>query len=72
MDDANAFLHFKMVEYLSSKGNSNFENMEEANRILGEITNAWNDKIVSKYGRKIDNMSAKEKTKTLQRNKCLF
>ena len=72
MDDANAFLHFKMVEYLASKGSSNFENMDEANKILGEITKSWNDKIVSKYERKIDNMSAKEKTKLFKETKIFF
>jgi tetratricopeptide (TPR) repeat protein len=37
MDDVNAFLHFKMGEYLSSKGKSNFENVIEVNKIITKL-----------------------------------
>ncbi len=60
------------MPHLSSKGKSNFENVNEANKIIDKITNVWNSNIVFKYGRKIDNMSTKEKTKALQRNKVFF
>ncbi len=72
MDDANEFLRFKIGEYLSSKRKDGFENMEEANKIIDKITDVWNKKIVSKYGREIDDMNTKEKKKLFKETMVFF
>lgn len=49
MDDVNAFIHYKVVEYVSNKGKDGFDNTDEANKVLNRITNVWNNTILPKY-----------------------
>jgi len=62
-DDYYAFTDMKNKEYLASKGKKDFEDTKEANFVLHKIMDAWNTKIIDKYGRKLDGMKTKEKIK---------
>jgi len=72
MDDANAFLHYKMLEYLSNKGKDGFDNTDEANKVLNKITDAWNNTVVSKYGSKLDKMNSNKKKNMFKETRVFF
>jgi tetratricopeptide (TPR) repeat protein len=65
MDDLQAFIHMKMEEI------SDFNNPGEADIIIKKIMNAWNDKIASKYARKLDKMNVNEKIRLFKETKVL-
>ena len=62
-DDYYAFTDMKNKEYLASKGKKYFDNIEEERFVLKKSGDAWNDKIVLKYGAKLDRMKTKDKIK---------
>ncbi|HWQ96364.1 MAG TPA: tetratricopeptide repeat protein [Candidatus Methylomirabilis sp.] len=62
MDDFWAFVHFKRKEFYSVKGIC-FKGIEEANTVLKKITAAWDNKILPKYGAKLDRMKTQDKIK---------
>ncbi|MDN5847846.1 MAG: hypothetical protein L0H53_16410 [Candidatus Nitrosocosmicus sp.] len=72
MDDAQAFLKYKMLEYLSIKRKDGFDTMDETNKVLDKITKVWNNKIASKYGRKLDKMSSTEKKNLFRETRVFF
>lgn len=55
-DDYYAFTDIKNKEYLASKGKEDFDDVKEANFVLHKSGDAWNDKILPKYGAKLDRM----------------
>ncbi len=61
MDNVWAFIGMKMQEYRDLYGEESLDNTSKANVILGKITVVWNKQIASKYGKKLDDMSAEEK-----------
>ncbi len=71
-DDYYAFTDMKNKEYLASKGKEDFDDIREANFVLHKSMDAWNDKIISKYGKKLDHMKTKDKVKLFNDTKVLF
>jgi tetratricopeptide (TPR) repeat protein len=69
LDDFRAFVDFKRKEYLSDKGRNFFEGLDEANMVLKKITDAWDNKIISKSGAKLHRMKTKEKVKLFKETK---
>lgn len=63
MDDFWAFVDFKRKEFLTTKGRDYFKGLDEANLVLKEITGAWDNKILPRYGSKLDRMKTQEKVK---------
>lgn len=72
MDDVNAFIHYKMVEYLSNKGKEGFDNTDEANKVLNTITDTWNNTVVTRYGSKLDKMSSNKKKNLFKEIRVFF
>ncbi len=69
-DDYYAFTDFKNKEYLASKGKEDFDDVKEANFVLHKSGDAWNDKILPKWGAKLDRMKTKDKVKLFKDTKC--
>lgn len=69
MDDVQAFIDMKFQEYLALKGEDGIRDMDEVNVVMGKITDVWNKQIASKYGRKLDDLSTKEKIKLFEKTK---
>jgi len=69
MDDFWAFVNFKREEYYSVKGRDYFKGIAEANTVLKKITGAWDNKILPKYGAKLDRMKTKDKVKLFKDTK---
>jgi hypothetical protein len=69
MDDFWAFVDIKRKEFLSEKGRDYFKGLDEAKMVLEKITNAWNNKIISKSGSKLKRMKTKEKVKLFKDTK---
>ncbi|MGA9153370.1 MAG: hypothetical protein WBZ36_22555 [Candidatus Nitrosopolaris sp.] len=65
MDDVQAFIHMKMEEI------SDLNNPAELDVITKKIMNTWNDKIASKYARKLDKMNVNEKIRLFKETKVL-
>ncbi len=63
MDDFWAFVDFKRKEFLSEKGRDYFKGLDETNLVLKKITGAWDNKILPKYGSKLDRMKTQDKVK---------
>ncbi len=63
MDDYWAFADIKRKEYLSEKGRDFFKGIDEANLVLKKITDAWDNKILPKYGAKLNRMKTQDKVK---------
>lgn len=68
-DDYYAFTDIKNKEYLASKGKEDFEDIKEANFVLHKSMDAWNDKILPKYGAKLNRMKTKDKVKLFKDTK---
>lgn len=68
-DDYYAFTDIKNKEYLASKGKEDFDDIKEANFVLHKSGDAWNDKIIAKYGAKLDRMKTKDKVKLFKETK---
>ncbi len=66
MDDFWAFVDIKRKEYLSVKGRNYFTCIDEANMVLKKITGAWDNKIIPKYGLKMNRMKTKDKVKLFE------
>jgi len=62
-DDYYAFTDIKNKEYLAGKGREDFDDIKEANVVLRKIRDTWNDKILPKWGAKLDHMKTKDKVK---------
>jgi tetratricopeptide (TPR) repeat protein len=62
-DDYYAFTDIKNKEYLAGKGKEDFDDIKEANVVLHKSRDVWNDKILPKYGSKLDRMKTKDKVK---------
>ena len=69
MDDVWAFTDMKMQEYRDLHGENSLDNLSKANVILGKITVVWNKQMASKYGKKLDDMSAEEKIELFKKTK---
>ncbi len=69
LDDFWAFVDFKRKEYLSEKGRDFFKGIDEANMVLKKITDAWDNKILPKYGAKLDRMKTQDKIKLFKDTK---
>jgi hypothetical protein len=69
MDDFWVFVNFKRKEYYSVKGRDYFKSIDEANLVLKKITDAWDNKILPKYGAKFNQMKAKDKIKLFKDTK---
>ncbi|MDP2766223.1 MAG: tetratricopeptide repeat protein [Candidatus Methanoperedens sp.] len=69
MDDYWAFTDMKQKEYLSMVGKESIDDIEQANAVLKKISEAWNEHIASKYGRKLDRMKTEEKIKLFNKVK---
>ena len=65
MDDLQAFIHMKMEEI------SDLNNPAELDVITKKIMNTWNDKIASKYARKLDKMNVNEKIRLFNETKII-
>jgi tetratricopeptide (TPR) repeat protein len=63
MDDFWAFVDFKRKEFLSTKGRDYFKGLDEANTVLKKIASAWDNKILPKYGSKLNRMKTQDKVK---------
>jgi tetratricopeptide (TPR) repeat protein len=72
MDDFWAFINFKRKEYYSVKGRDYFKSVEEANNVLKKITDAWDNKIMPKWGAKFKRMKTQEKIEIFNDTKILF
>jgi tetratricopeptide (TPR) repeat protein len=72
MDDFWAFVNFKRKEYYSLKGRDYFKGLEEANVVLKKITDAWDNKIMPKWGAKLKRMKTDDKVKLFNDTKVLF
>jgi tetratricopeptide (TPR) repeat protein len=72
MDDSHAFTDMKMKQYLAEKGKESFDSLDEANAALQRITDAWNGQIAAKYGRRLDDLSVKEKIRIFEAVKVDF
>lgn len=72
MDDFWAFVDIKRKEYLSVKGRDYFKGIDEANVVLKKITGAWDNKILPKYGLRMNHMKTKEKVELFKDTKVLF
>ena len=68
-DDYYAFIDIQNKEYLVSKGKESFDDIEEHRLVLQKTMTAWNDKIVSKYGAKLDRIKTKDKIKLFKETK---
>jgi tetratricopeptide (TPR) repeat protein len=68
-DDYYAFTDIKDKEYLVNKGKEDFDDIKEANVVLQKSLKAWNDKIVPKWGAKLDRMKTKDKIKLFKETK---
>ncbi len=68
-DDYYAFTDIKNEEYLAIKGKKDFDNIEEANIVLHKIMDAWNTRILPKYGEKLNLMKTKDKVKLFKDTK---
>ena len=68
-DDYYAFTDMKDKEYLVRKGKEDFDDIKEANAVLRKSMDAWNDKILPKYGAKLDRMKTKDKLKLFEDTK---
>ncbi len=68
MDDFWAFVHFKRKEFYSVKGRY-FKGIEEANTVLKKITDSWDNKILPKWGAKLDRMKTQDKVKLFEDTK---
>ncbi|MFA4957981.1 MAG: tetratricopeptide repeat protein [Candidatus Methanoperedens sp.] len=62
-DDYYAFTDIKHKEYLISKGKEDFDDLKEENVVLRMSMDAWNDKILPKWGVKLYRMKTKDKVK---------
>jgi tetratricopeptide (TPR) repeat protein len=71
MDDFWAFVDIKRKEYLSFKGRDYFTGIDEANVVSKKIAGAWDNKILPKYGAKLDRMKTKDKVKLFKETKCV-
>ena len=69
MDNVWAFIGMKMQEYRDLHGENSLDNLSKANVILGKITVVWNKQMASKYGKKLDDMSAEEKIELFKKTK---
>ena len=63
MDDFWAFVDFKRKEFLSTKGRDYFKGLDEANLVLKKITSVCDNKILPKYGSRLDRMKTQDKIK---------
>jgi tetratricopeptide (TPR) repeat protein len=72
LDDFWAFVDLKRKEYLSVKERDYFKGIDEANVVLKKITDAWDNKIISKYGSRMNHMKTKDKVKLFEDTKVLF
>ncbi|MFZ3059084.1 MAG: tetratricopeptide repeat protein [Candidatus Methanoperedens sp.] len=72
MDDYWAFVDIKRKEYLSVKGGDYFKGIDEANVVLNKITGAWDNKIIPKYGSRMNHLKTKDKVKLFEDTKVLF
>ena len=72
MDDFWAFVNFKREEYYSVKGRDYFKGIDEANVVLKKITDAWDNKILPKWGAKLKRMKTEDKVKLFNDTKILF
>ncbi len=72
LDDFWAFVDIKRKEYLSIKGRDYFKGIDEANLVLEKITDAWDNKIIPKYGSRMNRMKTKDKVKLFEETKVLF
>jgi tetratricopeptide (TPR) repeat protein len=70
-DDYYAFTDIKDKEYLVSKGKEDFDDIKEANVVLQKSLKAWNDKLLPKWGAKLDRMKTKDKVKFFKETKCV-
>ncbi len=68
-DDYYAFTDIQNKEYLASKGKESFDDIEEERLVLHKSGETWNDKIVPKYGIKLDRMKTKDKIKLFKDTK---
>ena len=48
---------------VSSLGKEDFDDIKEANFVLHKSKDAWNDKILPKYGAKLNRMKTQDKVK---------
>jgi tetratricopeptide (TPR) repeat protein len=65
MDDVQAFISMKMKEI------NEFNNTDDVDIVTEKIMNTWNNKIASKYARKLDKMNVNEKVKLFKETKVL-
>ena len=72
MEDSHAFTDMKMRQYLAETGKPSFGSMKEANAVLQRIAEAWNGQIAAKYGRRLDDLSVKEKIRIFEAVKVDF
>ncbi len=68
-DDYYAFTDIKNKEYLASKGKEDFDDIKEARFVLHKSMDAWNDKILLKWGSKLDRMKTEDKVKLFKDTK---
>ena len=68
-DDYYAFTDIKNKQYLASKGKEDFDDIKEANFVLHNSGDAWNDKILPIWGAKLDRMKTKDKVKLFEDTK---
>ncbi len=62
-DDYYAFTDIKHKEYLTRKGKEDYDDIKEENVVLHKSMEAWNDKIIPKWGAKLHHMKTKDKVK---------
>ena len=63
---------FKRVRKSVLKGRDYFKGVEEANTVLKKITDAWDNKIMPKYGAKLKKMKTEDKVNLFNDTKILF
>jgi len=61
---------WEIKEYLAGKDKEDFDDIKEANVVLQKSMKAWNDKILPKWGAKLDRMKTKDKVKLFKETKC--
>jgi tetratricopeptide (TPR) repeat protein len=68
-DDYYAFTDIKHKEYLTRKGKEDYDDIKEENVVLRKSMDAWNDKILPKWGEKLYRMKTKDKVKLFKETK---